>query len=310
MSLKIAAKVGDKVEKEVGGKFSGELRGRPPRWGLGLEASRPGVPARERVSRDRHLGGGRRVGKTWQDLSLERASQRVDPSRLITTWPTFKILVGSWQASRRFLEGFGVSFWMLKKKPFLSKVNRGNSIVMATPTGMLTFDPNGLFYKLVSAYKMGVCGQLIFHPSIRSIHSQSVGLASTEYPALEFSPQELLDSIRRENLSVGEATKSLLYMLINSAHEACQHKYGDAMWLTLRQQYPELEFFRHLRHAASHGGVWDFRKNEPNPNRKAEWRGRRVTRQLQGRPVWEINIKDGDVLVLLWDIEQILRSYP
>lgn len=181
---------------------------------------------------------------------------------------------------------------------------------MTAQPKVLTFDPNGLFYKLVAGYKMGLCGQLIFHPSVKSIQSQPVGLASTEYGAVEFSPQELLDSLRKENLSVGNVATSLLYVLINAAYETCQDKYGESMWLTLRQEHPELEFFRHLRNAASHGGVWTFRQNEPTPNRRAEWRGREITPQLQGRPIWDANIKEGDVLIMLWDIEQRLKTYP
>jgi hypothetical protein len=179
---------------------------------------------------------------------------------------------------------------------------------MAANQQALQFDPRGAFYRLVAAYKMGLCGQLIFHPNVNIIYSAPVGIASNVYGALSFSPQELVQSVRRENLTVSDVTDGLVYMLINLAYATCQDRIGETPWLDLRQRHPEIEFFRHLRNAASHGGVWNFRQNEPRPDRAAEWRGRTISRALQGTPIWDVGIQPGDVLVLLWDVEQVLRA--
>ena len=173
---------------------------------------------------------------------------------------------------------------------------------------LLQFDPQGIFYRLVASYKMAVCGLLIFHPQVNVIKSDPVGFASSEYGALEFDPKDLIESVRKENLTLGHITDILTYMLINSAYEACQDKYGESQWLVLREKHPELEFFRHIRNAASHGGVFNFKQNEPNPKRAAVWRGRSIALQLQGKPLWDASLQPGDTLVFLWDIEQILKA--
>ncbi len=181
---------------------------------------------------------------------------------------------------------------------------------METKQEALTFDPKGLFYRLVASYKMAVCGLLIFHPNVNIIKSDPVGFASTEYGALEFDPKELVESVRKENLTLAHVTDSLTYMLLNSAYEACQDKYSESKWRTMREKHPELEFFRHIRNAASHGGSFDFKENEPNPKRPAIWRGRRITQELQSKPLWDAKLQPGDSLVFLWDVEQILKAYP
>ena len=175
---------------------------------------------------------------------------------------------------------------------------------------LLQFDPKGILYRLVASYKMAVCGLLIFHPKVNLIKSDPVGFASTEYGAIEFDPKDLIENVRKENLKLAQVTDSLTYMLINSAYEACLAKYGESKWRTLREKHHELEFFRHIRNAASHGGFFTFKQNEPNPKRIAIWRGRQITQELRGKTLWDANLQPGDSLVFLWDIEQILKAYP
>ncbi len=104
--------------------------------------------------------------------------------------------------------------------------------------------------------------------------------------------------------SLGDITDSLAYMLLNAAYEAAVDRYGDDQWLELRQRHPELEFFRHLRNAASHGGVWNFRGNEPS--RQASWRGRQLSNVLNGGRLFDVNLRPGDLLVFLSDVEKLL----
>jgi len=90
-------------------------------------------------------------------------------------------------------------------------------------------------------------------------------------------------------------------MLLISAYESTkQFKNKDSIW----------EFFRHCRNAAAHKGRFKFNKNKPR--NLAEWNSFRITKQLEGTPLFYTPnnngmLKVGDPLDLLWDIEQ---KYP
>lgn len=171
----------------------------------------------------------------------------------------------------------------------------------------LQFEKSGFFYRMVTSYMMGVCGCLIFHPKAVLPSPDPVGLGSTVHGALEIRPREVAELLRDGSIELSELTDSLAYMLMNAAYEAVRGHFGKSKWFQLRMSHPELEFFRHVRHAASHGGAWTFESGEPK--RAAKWRGREITSQLQGKPIWDAKLKPGDLLVLLSDVEQILKSY-
>ena len=168
----------------------------------------------------------------------------------------------------------------------------------------IQFHRDGLFYRMVTSCMAAICGMLVFRPELRFDQTVKVGLASTEYPALEIIPQEVKGMFATGGFSLGDVTDSLAFMLLNAAYEAAVDRYSDAQWLTLREQHAELEFFRHLRNAASHGGPWSFRGNEPS--RPASWRGRQLTSALQGKRIFDFNLKPGDFLVVLSDVEKLL----
>lgn len=175
---------------------------------------------------------------------------------------------------------------------------------MSAVPDKIQFQRGGLFYRMATAYMAAVCGMLIFRKDLRFDQSVKVGLASAEYPALEIIPQEVKGMFESGGFSLGDVTDSLAYMLLNAAYEAAVDRYGVDKWFQLRQTYPELEFFRHLRNAASHGGVWSFRGNEPN--RPVSWRGRQLSNGLNGKRVFDLNLKPGDLLVFLSDVETVL----
>ena len=87
------------------------------------------------------------------------------------------------------------------------------------------------------------------------------------------------------------------------AHELCKDKpYHDLseIW----------EFLRHCRNAAAHGGSFNLRHGEPR--RPAKWGKFEINPMLQDTPLFKEKnkqglISPGDVVRLLWDIEQ---SYP
>lgn len=70
---------------------------------------------------------------------------------------------------------------------------------------------------------------------------------------------------------------------------------------------PLWEFLRHCRNAAGHKGYFNFLNSEPK--RIAQWRNLEIKRELQGTPLFFDGVNNGiiaigDVLYLLWDIEQ------
>lgn len=178
---------------------------------------------------------------------------------------------------------------------------------MSLPTDKYQFDQGGPFYEMVTSYMVAVCG-LLFYRRPSYDPGDKVGLASIEHQALEILPSEVIALVQGGSFQLSEVTDSLARMLINAAYEATQDRYDDQRWLQLRSIHPELEFFRHLRNASSHGGFFNFKGNEPNPNRKAEWRGRTINVSLAGKPMFDVGVKPGDLFPLLWDVEQIIQK--
>ena len=75
-----------------------------------------------------------------------------------------------------------------------------------------------------------------------------------------------------------------------------------------RDAGPVLEFFRYVRHGCFHGNRFKFKQSEPRS--LAEWRGKVVTRDLEGKgtpifqettPVGEHFLEWGDALILIAD---------
>jgi hypothetical protein len=77
-----------------------------------------------------------------------------------------------------------------------------------------------------------------------------------------------------------------------------------------RTRDPLWEFLRHCRNAAAHRGYFNFQNGEPK--RLAKWRNSEILPSLQGQPLFYDGnqsgfLGPGDVVYLLWDIEQ---SFP
>ena len=84
---------------------------------------------------------------------------------------------------------------------------------------------------------------------------------------------------------------------------------GDAL---KRNKYftksPELEFFRHLRNAISHGNRFYFKGDEPK--RPAKFRNFVLDKSLHGQPALFDYMSPGDVFDLFDEIENQLRNLP
>ena len=78
----------------------------------------------------------------------------------------------------------------------------------------------------------------------------------------------------------------------------------DAPW---HDQNPLLEFLRHCRNAAAHGGKFHFKHGKPS--KLAQWGTFQITFGLEGTPLFKGAdgtglLSPGDPIRLLWDIEQ------
>ena len=175
---------------------------------------------------------------------------------------------------------------------------------MTETPGKLQFPQSSPLYAMVTAYMAAVCGLLIFRKEFRFDMSVKVGLASSEHAALEIIPQEVKAMFEAGGFGLGGVTDALAYMMINAVYESVAYHYGEDSWLQLRKKHAELEFFRHLRNAASHRGTWHFKNGEPS--RSAEWRGRKLEKSLHGKPLFSETLKPGDLLIFLGDVQDLL----
>lgn len=85
---------------------------------------------------------------------------------------------------------------------------------------------------------------------------------------------------------------------MNIGNELAKHDYFD--------KTPELEFFRHIRNALGHGNKFNLRGKEPI--RPASFRGRTITRDLNGQPVFFKFMCPGDAFDLIDHLENHLRK--
>ena len=163
----------------------------------------------------------------------------------------------------------------------------------------LEYSTSGPFYKIVVAYKAAIAGLVIFSPPFQDIRRKlkPVGLGSTIYPALEFPYSEMEELYKSKEFTEGIITELFARMLINTAYESVKDK--------LSKTNPTHEFFRHLRHAVSHGGKWKFLGKEPRF--PAKWRGKEIIKDLEGGSIWSVDLRPGDILILLNDIESDLQ---
>ena len=199
------------------------------------------------------------------------------------------------------------------------------------------FDRNKAFYPIIMHFLVQLIGfrelglrGAIGSQDINSRISQVIGQVSIEGHEKEasqiveslkklLSPLQLRTEQDDENIDIDidEISKELAsnYAYLSTfvmksasnvlilAHEVCKdnpHKDSSPIW----------EFLRHCRNAAAHGGFFTFLHGEPR--RPARWGKLEIDSSLQGVPLFKLNdgsglISPGDIIRLLWDIEQ---AYP
>ena len=109
---------------------------------------------------------------------------------------------------------------------------------------------------------------------------------------------ELLDMDQTEMAEIACVHNQLCgQILVNDCYEKINK-------MNVITKAPTMEFFRHIRNACSHNGIFTITKPLSLP---ATWRGFEVTMSLNGTEVFDY-IAIGDILHLLSDIEIELKN--
>jgi hypothetical protein len=110
--------------------------------------------------------------------------------------------------------------------------------------------------------------------------------------------------VRGGSLPQVEAEIALCCMLANAAYESVALHDKHAKW-----QAPEIQFFRHVRHAASHGNRWHFASPKLPLKLDAAWRGLSLYPPAHhGNQCFKGSLDSADLLRLLLDVEDLLNS--
>jgi hypothetical protein len=171
--------------------------------------------------------------------------------------------------------------------------------------GDLKLDPAGAFYKFVLAYLAASAGLTAVYDSAHyaDFLKGAVGIFPSPLAGIGALVRlEPVLGLARDGITLPqlEAESRLSCMLVNTAYESLT----DAQRVALKA-HKEGEFFRHSRHAASHGNKWNFLYNEPV--RPAEWKGVVLDRpNFQDKRFIHGTLTPGDLLFLLGDVEKLL----
>ena len=169
--------------------------------------------------------------------------------------------------------------------------------------GYLEFRQGMPFFDMVGSFLIAIAGS----PSILN-EDNPMKLEEEHYIAIpgivvagrHIRPCEVHEQVVKGHISQGRFLKSCCAMLANTAYESVKEKNDHS---------PEFEFFRHVRHASSHGNRFQFHPKEPA--RPAEWRGVKIDHLRKGtdNPLHNVEcfgniIGAADIIDLLWDIEK------
>jgi hypothetical protein len=167
----------------------------------------------------------------------------------------------------------------------------------------IQFDKARPFFDMVMSFLAATVGlgpvfdpknPLSLSPQIIAIYQGNVAGAG-----LDIDTGQIHNICSSGVLTIDTAVKSLCGMLINTAYESVSKR---------NDKSPEFEFFRHVRHAVSHGNRFNFFKHEPA--RPASWRNLTIdssakgsTNRLYGVECIGATLSPADAVWLLHDIE-------
>jgi hypothetical protein len=170
----------------------------------------------------------------------------------------------------------------------------------------LVLNANGAFYNLVLTYLVASAGLTPVYDAQN--YPEFLNGVAGVFPGTvtidaRIDLAECVKLARDGTIPQRQAEISLCCMLANAAYESI----ADPDKVKLRGN-PVFEFFRHTRHAASHGNVWHFFSNEPS--RHAEWNQIVIDESQKGdlNPLQNLDcfygtLQPADLLYLLRDVE-------
>lgn len=174
--------------------------------------------------------------------------------------------------------------------------------------GDLTLDPNGPFYRFILTHLVASAGLTPIYDA-SNYPSFMDGVAGV-FPGAAIGARvdlaECVRKVRAGALPQQQAEISLASMLANATYESMaetdrERLKGDLVF----------EYFRHVRHAASHGNRWHLFPREPSA--RGEWNGfviddtlKGATNPLHGTQCIYGTLKPADVLYLVRDVERLL----
>lgn len=168
----------------------------------------------------------------------------------------------------------------------------------------ISFKKTGHFYDMILAYSAAIAGlegmALPSNPLNYRPDEPGIGLAGKVYKTCVIYGHDIWSEFQTHSPATPNLVDSLYRMLVNTAYESISH---------LNDRSPIFEFFRHIRNASSHGGIFNFSSHEPA--RPANWRGVMIDHNLHGRTNSLFGSRcflnflgPADPILLLWDVEQ------
>lgn len=174
------------------------------------------------------------------------------------------------------------------------------------PPNPILFEQNGPFYDMVGAFMVATVGLESVARKDNPMGFRRDGVIVLEgkvHDELRIDQYAIYQNVQSGRPSFVHVNNSLVGMLVNTAYEAVKDR---------NDRTPAFEFFRHIRNASSHKNTFNFHESEPA--RPASWRTKVIEHQLKGRsnPLFGQRcfgpfLASADALLLLWDIEQILK---
>lgn len=175
----------------------------------------------------------------------------------------------------------------------------------------LFFQSDKPFYPMVTTFFSSIAGlQAFVDPSnpLNIKPNQRLPIQGKVHRQFSISVYELFQHHRGVHISSSQLTASLCCMLVNTAYESVKELITEK-----NNGSPTLEFFRHIRNAASHGNKFWFHTDQPKYC--AMWRGKSIdylqkgdANPLQKTVCFFDFVGPADVVLLLWDVEQILNT--
>jgi hypothetical protein len=204
-------------------------------------------------------------------------------------------------------------------RPQERPVSAGTGFVQGTPLVLtlstLELRKGSPFFDMLATFVAATAGLTpVFDAEHYPAFLQGVGgeYRGMVWPTMTVDLGDAVGRFRTGILDASTAEIQLCCMLANAAWEAARFASKHPSW-----DKPEVQFFRHVRNAASHGNRWSFKepsgRRPGTPDLPAAWRGLELDHTRKGRdnPLQHLacfgrSLSSADLLRLLLDVETLL----